>query len=331
MKAVRLHAIGDLRVDDIAEPGPPGAREVKLKVEMAGICGSDLHNFRTGVWMSRLPSTPGHEFVATVVETGSGVTGLTVGDRVVADSRVPCGRCAACSSGRVYLCSSMGFVGEVNDGGFAPFTVLPEQQLLRLPDQSLPAVVAAMAEPLAVALHAVNRLNAPRDVAVGVVGAGPIGALVTLVLRHAGHPVLLAERNQARLDRVLKITDATPWTLDTPNERGKPRAAIDTTGAAPVLNRLLGALERGGRLAVVGLYHGAVTVEPNLIVEGGLDVVGCAAFDNELATAVDMLPALAPELAALASEPIALDDVPATFNDLIAGSGTIKALIDPEA
>ncbi|NBB83482.1 MAG: alcohol dehydrogenase catalytic domain-containing protein [Alphaproteobacteria bacterium] len=165
MRAVRLHGIGDLRVEEVADPPAPDGDGVRLAVEAAGICGSDLHNFRTGIWMSRLPSTPGHELVATVEAVGPAVTGLSVGDRVVADSRVPCGTCPACRAGRSYLCPAMGFVGEVNDGGFAPTTVLPEHQVLRLPDPGVPARVAALAEPLAVALHAVNRLAPPAGAA----------------------------------------------------------------------------------------------------------------------------------------------------------------------
>ena len=159
MRAACLYAADDLRIEDVAEPVIVNERDVLLRVEMAGICGSDLHNFHTGQWISRSPSIPGHEFVATVLKTGAGVFALKVGDRVVADSRMPCLACEKCRSGQEYLCSQMGFVGEVNDGGFAPLTVQAEQQLIRLPDQSVPPHIAVLAEPLAVALHAVNRLG----------------------------------------------------------------------------------------------------------------------------------------------------------------------------
>ncbi|RVC60659.1 dehydrogenase, partial [Mesorhizobium sp. M2A.F.Ca.ET.046.02.1.1] len=157
MKAARLHGPGDLRVEDIAAPGAPEPGWVKLNVDAAGICGSDLHNFRTGQWISRAPSTAGHELTGTVVAVGEGVGTVAVGDRVVADSRFWCGECAQCRAGRRHLCASLGFVGEVCDGGFAEQTVLPAR-LLHLIDAALDERVAAMAEPLAVALHAVRRL-----------------------------------------------------------------------------------------------------------------------------------------------------------------------------
>src|ERR1700756_5336306 len=106
MKAVRFHGVGDLRVEDVAPPGALPSGHVRLKVRAAGICGSDLHNFRTGMWVSRLPVTPGHEFAGEVVELGGEVGDLTLGDLVVADSRANCGSCAHCREGRGNLCSA---------------------------------------------------------------------------------------------------------------------------------------------------------------------------------------------------------------------------------
>ena len=79
MRAVRFHGVGDLRIEDVPVPKAPDAGEVRLRVRAAGICGSDLHNFKTGQWVSRLPVTPGHEFAAEVLEVGAGVAGLKVG------------------------------------------------------------------------------------------------------------------------------------------------------------------------------------------------------------------------------------------------------------
>lgn len=103
MRAVRLHGIGRLTVEDVAPPPDPGAGEVKVKVLAAGICGSDLHNFRHGLWLSRVPVTPGHEFMGEIVAVGAGVANVKIGDRIVADSRAPCGRCDQCASGRQNL------------------------------------------------------------------------------------------------------------------------------------------------------------------------------------------------------------------------------------
>ncbi len=181
MRAVQLHGKGDIRFATIAEPGTPGRGDVLLRVEAAGICGSDIHNFRTGQWISRTPSVPGHEFAGTVEAVGAGVTGLGEGDRVVADSRYWCGECQPCRSGHHHLCNRLGFVGEVCDGGFAERIILPARLLNKI-SAHVPVSVAATAEPLAVALHAVRRLALPPGAEVVVTGCGMIGALVALLL-----------------------------------------------------------------------------------------------------------------------------------------------------
>ncbi|RWE34791.1 MAG: dehydrogenase, partial [Mesorhizobium sp.] len=197
MKAARLYGPGDLRIEDVAAPGVPDAGWAKLRIDAAGICGSDLHNFRTGQWISRSPSTAGHELTGTVIALGEGVDTIAVGDRVVADSRFWCGDCAQCRAGKRHLCAALGFVGEICDGGFAEQALLPAR-LLHVIDAGLDERVAAMAEPLAVALHAVRRL--PKTVgSVLVVGCGPIGGLAALLLsRTFAGTVLVADRNQAR-------------------------------------------------------------------------------------------------------------------------------------
>src|SRR5262245_50530419 len=125
MRAVRLYSAGDIRVEEIDPPGAPQDGWVRLKVAAAGICGSDLHNFRTGQWITRSPSVAGHEFAGEITDVGGGVEGFGIGDCVVADSRFWCGTCDACKAGRTNVCRSLGFVGEVCDGGFAEFTELP--------------------------------------------------------------------------------------------------------------------------------------------------------------------------------------------------------------
>ena len=129
MRAARLHGIGELRIEDVPSPGDPAEGWVRCRVTAAGICGSDLHNYRTGMWISRAPSTPGPARAGIVPAGGAGGAGFAEGDAVVADSRVFCGTCPACRAGRHNLCASLGFVGEVCDGGFAEEVVLPARLL----------------------------------------------------------------------------------------------------------------------------------------------------------------------------------------------------------
>lgn len=324
MRAVRLYGPGDLRVEEVADLGPPAPGHVRLAVTAAGICGSDLHNYRTGQWISRTPSTPGHELAGTVRALGDGVEGVSPGDTVVADSRVWCGQCPACRTGQRHLCATLGFVGEVCDGGFAGEVELPARLLFKVPGDLDPAV-AAMAEPLAVALHTRARLNAPPFAPVLVVGCGPIGGLCALLLAqdHSG-PVLVADRNAARAARVAEVTGArvvelTPASLDAALDGGRPLAAIEATGSPAALGALLPLVKAGGRLALVGIYHGTLPLDPNLLVEREIDLVGCHAFTDELATAVACLPALAEDLARLIDRQIGIEEVPEAYERLLRG------------
>jgi (R,R)-butanediol dehydrogenase/meso-butanediol dehydrogenase/diacetyl reductase len=330
MKAVRLHGKGDLRVEDIASPGAPEPGWVRLAVEAAGICGSDLHNFRTGQWITRSPSVAGHEFMGRVSETGTGVTGLAVGDRVVADSRFWCGTCKACLRGQPHLCATLDFVGEVCDGGFAGEVVLPQRLLYRLPDW-LPDDIAAMAEPMAVALHCVSRLDADPAGPVLVAGCGPIGGLAALVLAEQGFTnILVADHNHKRLVRVADVTGARPVTLDRSSAGSNIPAAIEATGNVEALRAVIDLMDGGGRIALVGISHGTLDLDPNHLVEREISLVGCHAFCNELPAAVAMLSACASRAARLIDRHISLDEVPNAYRRLIAGEAEgLKTIIRP--
>lgn len=335
MRAVRLYDKGDLRVETIDAPAPPGPGEVLIAVEAAGICGSDLHNYRTGQWISRRPSTAGHEFSGRIIAVGPGVEDLSVGDRVSADSRVWCGICPACTSGRTNICETLGFVGEVCDGGFAEQVVLPARLVFRH-DPVLPAAVAAMAEPLAVSLHAVRRLSARSGEAVLVAGCGTIGGLAALLLSrlHDG-PILLSDLNAARAARVAEVSGGKIVALEKGSiaaalgEKGRLRYAIDATGSTAAIATLLALLSGGGALALVGISHGTLDLDPNILVEREIALLGCHAFEDELPEAIALLPDLAPKLTALCETVKTLDTIPDAYTRLITtGSPFLKTIVD---
>ncbi|MER9441555.1 zinc-binding dehydrogenase [Mesorhizobium sp. M0340] len=332
MRAARLHGPRDLRVEDIAAPGAPEPGWVKLRVDAAGICGSDLHNFRTGQWISRAPSTAGHELTGTVIAIGEGVDIIAVGDRVVADSRLWCEECAQCHAGRRHLCTSLGFVGEICDGGFAEQAVLPAR-LLHVVDAALDERVAAMAEPLAVALHAVRRLPKTAG-SVLVVGCGTIGGLAALLLsRTFAGTVLVADRNPGRCARVARVTGASIVDLNrdaiaAATADAPLLAAVEATGSIAALSQLLGVLDAGGTVAMVGIFHGRLDIDPNILVEREIALLGCHAFADELPDAIRMLGELTEPMVELIDREIGLDDVPAAYERLLAGQGDgLKTII----
>lgn len=334
MKAVRLHDAKDLRVEEMATPSAPPAGFVNLLVRAAGICGSDLHNYRTGQWISRRPSTAGHEFCGRVIAIGDGVSHLAVGDVVCSDSRMWCGTCPACTSGRSNVCESLGFVGEVCDGGFAEEAQVPAKLLVRHSPQLSPHV-AAMAEPLAVALHAVRRLAVPKGEPVLVVGCGAIGGLCALVLSrlHDG-PLLISDLNALKAALVADVTGGKVTSLDkgeieTALSGGRLRHALDATGSIQAIGRAIDLLSGGGGLALVGISHGKLDLDPNILVEREISLIGCHAFSNELPEAVALLSDLAPALQRFIEVLPSLDDVPVAYDRLLRGeSKALKTIID---
>ncbi len=334
MKAVRLHAVGDLRVETISAPPAPEAGQVLIDVEAAGICGSDLHNFSTGQWISRSPSVAGHEFCGRIVAVGPGVTGFAPGDAVVADSRFWCGICENCRAGDRNACEQLGFVGEVCDGGFAERVLLPARLVLKRPDD-LPANIAAMSEPLAVALHALSKLAVEPGAPVLIVGCGTIGGLCALALsrRHDG-PILLADRNVERAEAVAKASGGAVVALDrdalAAQLRGKAlRHIVDATGSIAAVRASLDIIAANSRLVLVGISHGTLDLDPNILVEREIALLGSHAFKDELPEAVAMAAELRDILPGFINETIGLDDVPAAFQRLLAGQASgLKTIIE---
>ena len=324
MKAVRLHGVQDLRVEEIAAPAPPGPAEVTLRGTAAGICGSDLHNFRTGAWISRAPSVAGHEFTGVVTAVGADVRHVAPGDRVLVDSRHVCGVCAACRAGLSQVCERLGFLGEVIDGGFAEAVSLPARNVLPAPEGVADRHLA-MAEPLAVALHALNRLALPEGAPLVVTGCGPIGGLAALLAARPGHLVTVIDRNAARAALVVQVTGARIGDLG----RISARHALDATGAPAVIAGLVAGLAPGGGLALVGIGHGKLDLDPVTLVEKEMALIGCHAFGQELAEAGALLAGLAPALDALIAERIPLDAVPEAYGRHLAGAVTgLKTIIE---
>ena len=312
MQAVRLHAKGDLRVEEIDDPAAPGPGEVTLQVTAAGICGSDLHNYRTGAWISRAPSVAGHEFTGVVSALGPGVTHVAPGDRVVVDSRRICGTCPACLAGRGQVCAHLGFVGEIIDGGFAEAVTLPARNVLKAAD--VPDRHLAMAEPLAVALHVLNRLDLTGPSPLVIAGCGPIGGLVALLASESGHQPILIDRNAARAAKVAAVTGGSVAEIPPPCLH-----AVDTTGHPAAIAALVDSLMGCGKLALVGIGHAAAVIDPVKLVEREITLLGCHAFGDELAAVNALLPRLSPRLDAFVAEVIPLTEVPAAYARHLSG------------
>jgi len=300
MLACRIHAKDDLRVEPQAMPAV-GENEVLLRLGAGGICGSDLHYYfegRNGSFVVREPLIPGHEASAVVAAVGSAVTRVKKGDKVAVSPSHACGRCGYCREGREQLCEHMRFLGSASrfphvQGMFCEYFVMGERQCYPVAgDVSLGEI--AFAEPLAVALHAVDRGGDLLGQSVLVTGAGTIGCLTVLAARLAGAARItvsdildrpLAQAKTVGADVALHAArDADA--LRTPQFD----VAYEVSGSFKALQTCMAAAKRGGVVVQVGtLPHEPLPFVVNDVMAKEIDLRGAFRWGIEFDWAVGYL------------------------------------------
>lgn len=260
MRALVLHGIGDLRLEEVPTP-VPAAGEVLIRVVACGVCGSDIPRiFEKGAY--RFPVICGHELAGLVAGCGAGVDDLEEGDRVTVFPLIWCGRCAPCERGQYAQCLHYDYLGSRSDGGFAEFAVAPRKNVLKVPG-GVPLEVASMTEPAAVALHALRRAG---GVAVGesvvIFGAGPIGMMVAqwAEISGAGKVILFdVAPDRCTLARQLGLrycfnpreTQPGEVLADLTGGMGAD-VAVEAAGVPASLTACLEAVGMGGRVVLLG-------------------------------------------------------------------------------
>ena len=330
MKALRLHAPGDLRLHEEPEP-EPGDGEILVRVTAVGLCGSDRHWVAEGSIGDAVLTRPlvlGHEFDGTVE------SGRRAGERVALDPAVPCGRCAVCLAGRPHLCPELRFAGHGTvDGALRTLMAWPDRLAHRLPD-SLPDAEGALLEPLGVALHALDLGHVEPGTTAGVFGCGPIGLLLVQALRAAGAAVVVAtDRLPHRLDaaaalgagRVLDAGTVLPDGLDVD-------VAFEAAGEDAALADAIDAVRPGGRVVLVGIPDGDRTsFTASTARRKGLTLLLCRRMEPaDLPRAIGLAESGRVELARLVSERHPLSGWKDAFDALVERRG-LKTIVEPQA
>ena len=272
MRAVMFYAPGDLRLVEAPIPSV-GRGELVVRIKTALTCGTDFKAYRQGhpVLLARTPSPFGHEMAGIISEIGDGVTALREGQRVVVLNSTPCDRCFFCEQGTPELCENL----ELLNGAYAEYIRVPPQitrhNVHPLPEH-LGFAEAALAEPFACALHAVDKMRLEPGETIALIGAGNMARLLVVALKAAGARVLVLGRNAERLslataagaDEVIDLTKETDGVAAvrrrTPHGRGVD-GVIEAVGKPETWSMSVGMARKGGRICLFGGCVAGSTVE----------------------------------------------------------------------
>jgi L-iditol 2-dehydrogenase len=319
----------------------PGPGEAVVTVAAVGVCGSDVHAWE---WTpgyefmaAHLPVTLGHEFSGTVAAVGPGVSDLAPGDAVVCWPTVACSACPACAAARPQDCQARAVVGLHRDGAFAEQAAVPARNLRRAP-AGLPLDIAALAEPLAVAVHAATIGGVGPGDRVAVLGAGPIGILAAWVAQARGARVLLAGMDDGpRLScaRAMGVA-ATVDLAETPLAEAVARAfggpadrVIEAAGAARAVTDGLSVLRSSGVLVVAGIHATDLSLPLTRFVRMKHQLRAAHdTTDAALAGTLALLAAHGDALSRLITHRLPLNRAPEAF-ELARSRRAVKALLIP--
>lgn len=323
MRALVFHGAKDIRVETVADPRPDDS-EVVIRVDTAGICGSDVHGYAGETGRRVAGMVMGHEASGVVEHAGSQVRGVRIGDRVTFNPVLDCGQCALCAAGRHSLCQSKRVIGVSPDaaGAFAELVAVRGSNVLRLP-AALPLDLAALVEPVAVGLHAVAVSGLREGDTALVLGGGAIGITCALAARLAGGAsVSVVEPVEQRRALAARLGIAVAPRVDAdalPSSRLARGydVVLDAVGIPATLRDGLAALRPGGTLVMVGMGRPELSFGLYDLVVPEKRVVGSMAYDrDDFERAVGVVAGAGSGVAAIVDRILGLDAAPAAFLDL---------------
>ncbi|MCY6381052.1 L-threonine 3-dehydrogenase [Hoeflea prorocentri] len=267
---------------EIPEPGPS---EVRIRIDSASICGTDLHIYNWDDWAAStvpVPMTIGHEFVGHIDKLGDGANGFEVGQRVSGEGHIVCGQCRNCRAGREHLCRDTKGIGVNRTGAFADYLVIPEHNVYPIPDD-IADEYASVLDPLGNAVHTALSFDLVGE-DVLITGAGPIGLMASAVCRHVGaRHVVITDINPKRLE-LAELMGASRAVVagqeeldDVMHELGMKEGfdvGLEMSGSAAALQEMIDNLNNGGQVGLLGIFHGAVTIDLNKAIFKGLQFKG---------------------------------------------------------
>ena len=322
MRAAVTRIPGVMELADLPEPGAPGRREVLLRPDAVGLCGSDFHYFRGDLGFEVFPRIQGHEFSAVIEAVGADCPGeLGAGQRVAVWPVHACGRCYPCRIGRENVCVNLSLVGIHRDGALQEQLRVPASQVFPVGD--LAPALAAFIEPVSIAMRAVVRARVEAGEKAVIFGAGPIGQSIAAAADDRGASVLLVDRVASRLasgaalgaetlfldEGVDSLAAVREW------EGGDgPEVVFEATGVPAVARTAVELVAQAGRVVIVGLSHTDAPIRVGDLAFKEIDVLGVSCCQgHEFAEAVSLVTRRQGALAGLVTHEFPLEETPAAI------------------
>ena len=287
MKAlVKRHAKEGIWLEDMPEP-EVGNNDVLVRIKKTAICGTDIHIYNWDEWAQKtipIPMITGHEYAGEIVELGSNVSDLKIGDIVSGEGHITCGRCRNCLAGTIHLCPNTIGVGVNRTGAFAEYLSVPAKNIFK-PSREMSTDLLACFDPYGNAVHTALSFNMVGE-DVLITGAGPIGMMSAMVANHAGaRNILITDINQYRLDLIKKIL---PNVITVNVEKDSISkelmeslgifegfdVGLEMSGSPKAFSDMLSKMINGGRIAMLAIMPAGSGIDWDLVVFKGLTMKG---------------------------------------------------------
>jgi 2-desacetyl-2-hydroxyethyl bacteriochlorophyllide A dehydrogenase len=330
MKALIIEKPGTAEVRTVPV-APVGERDLRIKVKVSGICGTDVHIFR-GEYLGGYPVIPGHEFSGVVEEAGEKVVRFKVGDHVAIEPNISCDNCHACLSNRQNFCERWNGVGVTLPGGMAEYAVVPEKAAFNIGE--LPFLSGAFVEPLSCVLHGVERTRFKLADKVLILGAGPIGILLSKAIQLQGAcEITQVDLNQSRLELAKKSGAVKACTSLEELKKDSFDVVVDASGSTFLMERALDFVRKGGTVLWFGVpkRDAALQLPAFTIFEKGLFLLSSYTSVRNSIQAVELLKNGKIDVVPLVSHQLPLEDFVKGVETIEKGlEGVLKVVILPE-
>lgn len=329
-----------VEVPDVKIKSP---NEVKIRMVVMGVCGSDIHYYtsgKIGTQVVKFPFTVGHEGAGEVIEVGESVTRVKPGDRIAIEPAMPCFKCDQCRQGRSHTCRNLRFLGNPGqaEGLLSEYIVMPETSCHKIPE-NLTYDDAAITEPLAIGVYAVQQAGNVMSKNIGILGAGPIGESVLLpALAEGAAKVFVTDKIDERL--VLAEKNGAEWTGNPlkkdvvgeiiKNENAGLDIVFECCGQQEALDQALLLLKPGGKLMVIGIpEENRISFDINHLRHKEITIVNVRRQNECVEKAIDLISSGKISVANWATHRFSLKESQKAF-DLVAAymDGVLKAMID---